>query len=145
MNAFDVLKGLTTRKRDTSETSNSTLSLISGCVLRKDQNKFHKTILRLSRGNAAVQFKDMNNLKFEEQLIFVVLLVGQEGGILQGRCKKSISSFERSRIFDIPEYEEEQIRVQQEKQQEIQYKKMLYNKSINMILVELRECSGVTN
>jgi len=52
MKAFEVLKGLTTRKRE--NTGVSTLSMLSGVMLRKDQLKFQKTILRLSRGNAVV-------------------------------------------------------------------------------------------
>jgi len=59
MKAFEVLKGLTTRKRE--NTGVSTLSMVSGVLLRKDQLKFQKTILRLSRGNAAIYFKELNS------------------------------------------------------------------------------------
>jgi PBP1b-binding outer membrane lipoprotein LpoB len=76
---------------------------VSGCILKRDQLKFQKTMLRISRNNAVVYFKESSNKKYEEYLIFVVLLVGQEGGVLHSRCLKAATSFEKAKIFDIPD------------------------------------------
>jgi len=48
-----VLKGLTVRKRENKQSS-AELSMVTGVVLKKDQQRFQKTMLRLSRGNAVV-------------------------------------------------------------------------------------------
>jgi len=33
----------------------------------------------------------------------VLLLCGQEGGVLHEKCKKAAISFEKARLFDIPD------------------------------------------
>lgn len=85
--------------------------MVTGCIQRKDQNKFYKTMMRLSRGNAAVYFKEVNFDKYADYIIFVVLLVGQEGGILHVRCTKAATSFDKARLFEIPDFETEQTKM----------------------------------
>lgn len=73
----------------------------------------------------------------------MLLLCGQEGGVLHEKCKKAAISFEKAKLFDIPDYEAEQVTLYKQKEVELEYKTMLFSKSINMIITELRDIAKI--
>jgi len=52
LSAFETLKGIVVRRRE-NISFNSSLSILCGCCLLKDQSRFQKAIMRVSKGNSA--------------------------------------------------------------------------------------------
>jgi len=64
LDAFNILKGLVSKKQVNNGVS--TVCMIYGCILKKDQMKFNKTMLRISRQSGCVYFKESSQKKFED-------------------------------------------------------------------------------
>jgi len=61
---------------------------------------------------------------------------------LYNRVKKSVQSFEKSKVFNIPEYGEEQESMFHQKTDELNYKKMILTKTLNLIEHEIFELTA---